>query len=65
MALRMRIAWRGNIRRALRDASRDLQALINYDNKHPSYAFLTPTQHADIINVQAICAALLAQKRMG
>lgn len=64
MPLRLVRAWRGKIRLSLKEANQDLQVLLNYDNKHPTYGLFTPSEHAELIGVQTILAAKLAATRL-
>lgn len=64
MALKLVRSWRGVVRATIKDAKGDLQSLINYNTKHPSYNFLTPSQASDILLVISDLQILLDQKRL-
>jgi hypothetical protein len=57
-------AWRGRLRAVIKDAQGDLQSLLNYNAKHPTYGFLTPSESAQVATVESILAAKLTATRL-
>lgn len=64
VALRTVRAWVGRLRAVTKDAVGDLQSLLNYNAKHPTYGFLTPSESSTIASAEAILAAKLTDTRM-
>lgn len=44
MAARIVKSWRGRIRGILKEATKDIQSLLNYNTKNPTVGFLTSAQ---------------------
>lgn len=59
-----RRAWTGRIRAQLKDTLEDLTSLVNYNTKHPTYAFIDPTTLSEIESVQSWIEARLVETRL-
>lgn len=51
MTLRSRLMWRGQPRRLIHDVVDDLNSMLHFDAKHPTWGYLTTADHANIASL--------------